>query len=245
MSGRRFFLIIIFSTLTLYSIQSFSQRFLGALSFGMNLTQVDGDEKFGYKKAGLNVGPSIILPIGKNKKWSVTMELLFSQMGSRQRSSYAANDTLADSSRTGYYDGYRLSLNYIQVPVLVHFTDKRVIAGGIGFSFSRLVGVNEYEDYNDPRGWVKTATSLSGPYSKSDFQVLADVRLRVWKKLWLNLRYSYSMDHIRERHYYVKIPNSYKQWDRFQYNNVITLRLVYIFNDILPDKHKKRADENE
>ncbi len=243
MSVRQLFSITFFSFIFLFSIQSFSQHFLGALSVGMNLTQVDGDEVYGYNKVGLNVGPSVILPFGKNKKWSITMELLFSQQGSRQKSTYAAKDTIADSTKTGYYDGYRLFLNYIQVPVIVHFTDKRIIAGGIGFSYSQLVGVTEYEDYNDNRGWVRTATSLSGPYLKSDFQVLADVRLRVWQKLWLNLRYSYSMFPIRTREFVN--PFSGETWTRKQYNNVISIRLVYIFNDILPGKKKKKAEDSE
>ena len=243
MSVRQLFSIAIFSFLFFFSAQSFSQHFLGALSVGMNLTQVDGDEVYGFKKVGLNIGPSVILPLGKDKKWSVTLELLFSQQGSRQKSTYAAKDTIADSTYAGYYDGYRLSLNYIQVPVMVHFTDKRIIAGGVGFSYSRLVGVTEYEDYNDPRGFVRTATSLSGPYLKSDFQVLADVRFRLWQKLWLNLRYSYSMFPIRTREFVN--PFSGSTWTRKQYNNVISIRLVYIFNDILPNKKKKRTDDGE
>jgi hypothetical protein len=243
MSVRQLFSITFFSFIFLFSVQSFSQRFLGALAVGMNLTQVDGDEVYGFKKAGLNIGPSVILPLGKNKKWSVTMELLFSQQGSRQKSTYAAKDTIADSTYAGYYDGYRLSLNYLQVPVIVHFTDKRIIAGGIGFSYSRLVGVTEYEDYNDNRGFVRTATTLSGPYLKSDFQVLGDVRLRIWHKLWLNVRYSYSMFPIRTRDFYN--PLTKDSWTRKQYNNVISIRLVYIFNDILPNKKKKRTDDSE
>jgi hypothetical protein len=239
------FKFILFLSIVLFSTLSYSQRFLGVLSAGMNLSQVDGDEVYGFKKVGLNIGPSVIFPFGKDKKWSITLELLYSQQGSRQKNTTAPTDTVADSSYAGYYDGYRLSLNYIQVPLIVHFTDKRIIAGGIGFSYSRLVGVSEYESYDDPRGFVKTQTSLSGPYLKSDFQVLGDVRLRIWQKLWLNVRYSYSMFPLRTRRYSVPIPNGVNEWSRHQYNNVITFRLVYIFNDLMPDKRKKRPVENE
>jgi hypothetical protein len=202
---------------------------------------VDGDEVYGFKKAGINIGPSIIIPFGKGKKWSVTMELLFSQLGSNQKSTYPASDTIKDSTMTGFYDGYRLSLTYVQIPVLVHFTDKRKIAGGIGFQYGQLVAVSEYEDYNDPRGFVRTQTNLQGPYSRSDWEVLADVRLRLYKGLWFNVRYSYSMVPIRTREFVNPIYHS-DTWTRKQYNNVITLRLVYIFNDILPDKYKKKEE---
>ena len=56
-----------------------AQRILGGISIGMNLCQVDGDQFYGFNKVGLNFGPMVILPFGKNKSWSVSMELLYSQ----------------------------------------------------------------------------------------------------------------------------------------------------------------------
>ena len=82
-------------------------------------------------RLGLNIGPSAIIPFGKNKQWSVTLELLFSQLGSRQKNVNAKADTVY-LTHPKYYDGYRLSLNYVQIPVIVHFTDKRFIAGVLG-----------------------------------------------------------------------------------------------------------------
>ena len=240
---RRISVLSIFIFVFFFSAESFSQRFLGAVSAGVNLSQVDGDEVYGFKKIGLNIGPSVIFPFGKDKKWSLTMELLFSQQGSTQKSVSAARDTI--SSDTGHYDGYRLNLDYIQVPLILHFTDKRIVAIGVGFSYSQLVAVSEYENYDDPRGYVRTSTTLSGPYKKSDFEVLGDVRLRIWQKLWLNVRYSYSMFPIRERHFSVAIPNGVNEWDRKQYNNVVSVRLVYIFNDLLPNKKKKKTDDSD
>lgn len=215
-----------------------AQRFLGSLSAGMNLSQVDGDEEYGFKKVGLNVGPAISYPFGKDRKWSLTMELLFSQIGSKQRSEYA-NDTTIDTNNVKYYDGYKLNLTYVQLPLLVHFTDKKVIAAGVGFLYGQLVDVKEWEDHNDGRGMVRIdSTTLKGPYKKYDLQVIADVRIRLWKHLWLDGRYGYSVLPIRTREY----QNPYKPsdtWTRKQYNNVITLRLTYIFNDELPLKKPK------
>ena len=240
---RRISILSVFLFVFIFSVESFSQRFLGAVSAGINLSQIDGDEVYGFKKIGLNIGPSVIFPFGKDKKWSLSMELLFSQQGSTQKSVNTARDTI--SSDTGHYDGYRLTLNYIQVPLILHFTDKRIVAVGVGFSYSQLVAVSEYENYDDPRGYVRTSTTLSGPYKKADFEVLGDVRLRIWQKLWLNVRYSYSMVPIRERHFSVAIPNGVNEWDRKQYNNVVSVRLVYIFNDLLPNKKKKKADDSD
>jgi hypothetical protein len=240
---KRFFSFTLLTALLVFASSAFSQRFLGAVAAGMNLTQVDGDEVYGFHKVGLNVGPSVIFPFGKKKQWSLTMELLYSQMGSYQKSEYSAIDTIKDSTYTGYYDGYRLYLNYIQIPLLLHFTDKRIISAGIGFSYGQLVGVSEYEDYNDARGFYRTQTSLSGPYSKADYQVIGDVKVRLWQKLWLNVRYSYSMASIRTRTF--TNPLTLETWTRKQYNNVIGIRLIYVFNDLMPDKKKKKKTDDE
>jgi len=239
MNSRRFILLIIVSFSLILSERSFSQHILGAVSAGINLSQVDGDEVYGFKKVGFNGGPSVIIPFGKNKKWSVTLELLFSQQGSRQKSVYPVSNTI-DSARAGFYDGYRLSLNYVQIPVIVHFTDKRFLAGGLGFQYGQLVGVTEYEDYNDNRGFARSTTTLQGPYTRADIQALADVRIRIYRGFWFNVRYSYSILPIRTREFVN--PFFGNTWLRKQYNNVISLRLVYIFNDILPDKNKKSKE---
>ncbi|HZX63461.1 MAG TPA: outer membrane beta-barrel protein [Bacteroidales bacterium] len=239
MNSRRLIFLFIFSFSLILSERSFSQHILGAVSAGINLSQVDGDEVYGFKKVGFIGGPSVIIPFGKDKKWSVTLELLFSQQGSRQKSVYPVSNTI-DSARAGFYDGYRLSLNYVQIPVIVHFTDKRFLAGGLGFQYGQLVGVTEYEDYNDNRGFARSTTTLQGPYTRADIQALADVRIRIYRGFWFNVRYSYSILPIRTREFVN--PFFGNTWLRKQYNNVISLRLVYIFNDILPDKNKKSKE---
>ena len=94
MNYRRFIFLFIVSFSLVFSNQSFSQHILGAISAGINLSQVDGDQVYGYNKVGLNIGPSAIIPFGKNKQWSVTLELLFSQLGSRQKYVNAKTDTV-------------------------------------------------------------------------------------------------------------------------------------------------------
>jgi hypothetical protein len=239
MNSRRLIFLFIFSFSLILSERSFSQHILGAVSAGINLSQVDGDEVYGFKKVGFNGGPSVIIPFGKDKKWSVTLELLFSQLGSRQKSVYPVSNTI-DSARAGFYDGYRLSLNYVQIPMIVHFTDKRFLAGGLGFQYGQLVGVTEYEDYNDNRGFARSTTTLQGPYTRADIQALADVRIRIYRGFWFNVRYSYSILPIRTREFVN--PFFGNTWLRKQYNNVISLRMVYIFNDILPGKNKKSKE---
>ncbi|MFH1159481.1 MAG: outer membrane beta-barrel protein [bacterium] len=202
----------------------YTQRILGALSAGINLTQVDGDEVYGYRKVGFNGGPSIIIPFGKKGKWSVTMEILFSQMGSYQKTPSGFVDTIPDTLSGAFYFGYKLSLNYVQIPLLVHFTDRKIIAAGVGFAYGQLVDVKEWEN-----GIQQEKTNLQSPYAMGDLQVLADVRVRIWNRLWADVRYSYSLLPLRTREF----TNIYgkETWTRKQYNNVITLRFTWIFND--------------
>ncbi len=226
-----------------FTESAFSQWIYGAVSAGMNLTQVDGDEEYGYSKIGFTGGPSVIKPLGKNRNWSVTMELLFSMKGSRQRSEYSPRyDTVPVVDTVNYYDGYKLNLDYVEIPVLVHYTDKKVIAAGAGFSYGQRVGYKELEDRNDayhypPDGW-QTMDSAS-TYSNFDLSVLADLRIRLWKRLWLNGRFAYSLIPIRERVFSVPATPVDKVWTRKQYNNAISVRLTYIFNEPLPVKKKK------
>jgi hypothetical protein len=203
------------------------QRILGALSAGVNATQVDGDELYGFKHYGFNIGPSVIIPFTKSKKWSVTMELLFSQYGSYEK--YADIDTLPRPY-------YKLNLDYVQIPVLVHFTDKNIVAGGVGFSYGQLVAVSEWEHGQ------RTETNLQGPYKKNDFNVLADVKIKLWQRLWFNFRYAYSMVKIRTRVFHDQNHplNPAYDWTRDQYNNVLTFRLTYVFNqEIIYKKQTK------
>jgi len=204
----------------------FSQRFLGAVSLGINLTQVDGDELFGYNKVGLNVGPMVIVPFGKNKNWSVSMELLYSQKGSYHRGS--------EDSTT-----YRLQQDYAEVPVLVHFTDKKLISGGVGFSYGQLVYYKETTN-----NFFDTLYHYQTGLANNDISVIADLQIRIWSKLWANVRYQYSMR--SNRTVIVDNPALYPRQPvtRDQYNNVITLRLTWVFNQPKIEKRKKQESGN-
>ena len=192
-----------------------AQIIKGEAILGFNLSQVDGDEVYGFKKFGANVGAGILIPFTKNGKWEVSFEALFAQKGSYQGPQYS------DSAASGEY---KLILNYAEVPVLVIFTDKELISGGLGFAWGRLVGVKEWE-----HGQLVESTTLnSGTYSKNDYSILGDLRVRLWQGLKLNLRYQYSLVKIRTREFSDLAGNT---WTRDQYNNVITLRLIWVFNE--------------
>ena len=192
-----------------------AQIIKGEAILGMNLTQVDGDEVFGFRKIGLNVGAGVLIPVDKKGRWDISLEAIYTQKGANQEQQY--NDSIITGE-------YRLNLNYVEVPVLVMFTDKEFISGGLGFAWGRLIGVQEWEHGN----LVESTTPNSGTYSSNDFSILGDVRIRIWQGLKFNLRYQYSLVKIRTREFENLAGET---WTRDQYNNVLSFRLIYVFNE--------------
>lgn len=196
-----------------------AQVFKGELIGGMNLSQVDGDEIYGFKKPGLNLGVGVELPISKN--FFLSTEVLFTQKGAKQR---AKMDTIliVDNEDSIRFNGaYNLRLNYMEVPLIFSFKHEDAFTIGVGASYARRVGVKEIEQdiYN------KSAIADSA-YSPNDFCLLAETRVRLYENLWFNLRYSYSMSSIRERTY-----TAYTSGEKFtqqQYNNVLSFRFIWV-----------------
>ncbi|MCB0806338.1 MAG: PorT family protein [Bacteroidales bacterium] len=228
--GIRLFIIIAILYFVSLASYSFSQRIQGAVIGGFNLAQVDGDEVYGFKKFGANAGLAAIVPVGDNFLGS--MEILFNQKGSYQGKQYLDEDTLGNELN----GKYNLRLNYLEVPFLFMYNDKDIITGGVGFSYGRLVGVREYEHGRR----VETTTLNDGPYERDDFNILADVRFRIYKKLKLNIRYAYSLSKIRTRVFYD--TRGVYDISRDQFNNLITFRLVYMFNEKPPLADSKNKD---
>jgi hypothetical protein len=205
--------------------KSFGQRIQGAVIGGFNLSQVDGDEIYGFSKFGLNAGLGAVVPLGKN--FSFSIETLYNQKGSFQSKQYTETDSLGNE----FNGQYKLNLDYLEVPVLFHYNDKDILMAGLGFSYGRLINVKEYEHTRK----VETTTLNGGPYDRNDFSVIADLRFRVWKKFprfKANIRYSYSMVKIRTRDFY-NTRGEYVN-TRDQFNNLISIRLIYMFNEKPP-----------
>jgi hypothetical protein len=176
----RIFSVFLLAAFLAFAGQARAQRIQGAIIAGGNLSQVDGDEIFGFNKIGFNGGLGAVVPFGKN--FQFTIETLYSQKGSYQGKQYEDVDS-AGNVTTGEY---KVNLDYLEVPVLVMYNDKDVITGGVGFSYGRLVRVREYEHGQR----IETTTLNDGPYERNDFSALADIRFRIYKKFKLNLRYS-------------------------------------------------------
>lgn len=191
-----------------------AQNIRGEFIGGFNLSQVDGDEVVGYRKIGFNGGVGAALPLGKN--WFVSVETLFNQKGAYKK--YPQNST---NLNLPYYN---LRLNYAEIPLLIHFNDRDQITAGLGVSYGRLVSMRETE-----HGSLIDWPTSTGPYKSEDFDILVDFRFRVFWKLHFNFRYAYSISKIRTRYY----DNGVNTWTREQYNNMLSFRLIFVFNEKL------------
>ncbi len=207
MIKKRLFIAALLLMLLNTSISLKAQRIMGAVIAGVNASQVDGDEAFGYHKFGLNAGAAAIVPIKGN--WSFSIETLYNQKGSHQRPRFI-------DSLDGSYD---LKLNYLDVPLLFHYTDKGIITFGAGASWGGLVKVEEQRN-----GVPMHGTTLNSEiYKSSDINILLDFRFRIFQRLRFNVRYAYSIVPIATR----EVPDSKTGYPnvRKQYNGLYTFRL--------------------
>lgn len=221
MQYKRSLLMLVVFVLMACPVALQAQIIKGEVMAGFNLSQVDGDLVYGYKRIGGNLGVGAMIPVKKN--WDVSLETSFNQKGAYQKPQY-----LADSLN----GAYELRLNYVEVPVLLHYTDKEFITVGAGISWGRLVGAKEYE-----HGRRTPTTATNGVYNLNDYCVLLDLRMRIIDRLKFNFRYQYTLASIRTREF---TDLSGKTETRKQFNNVLTFRLVYVFNEPISNEVKQK-----
>ena len=260
----------------------------GELILGGNICQVDGDECYHYRKAGVHVGAGALIPI---TNWlDVGLEVLFNQKGAYKGDSI--------NQHLGLYSGrYKLNLNYAEIPVMIYVTDKDRYSLGVGVSYGRIVGLQEYINgqssairlgdgqihwRNEADGLpdisqatdIKELTKMlyaagypqnaaieelvpqvianSDSYRGNDFSICADARVRIWEGIHAELRYQYSLVPIRTRLFYkdvnetlLKTDDSRVQPLQRQYNNSITLRVVYLFNERRAKANKEASKKGQ
>lgn len=196
-----------------------AQQIMGALIGGFNVSHVEGDDVFGFRKFGLNAGAAAVVPFAEN--WSFTLETVYNQKGSFHKEGGRGMDYRYRHD----YNHYKLVLNYLEVPVLVHFRDKTGLKAGVGASYGRLIEVKEWEDHVR----IATTTLNDGTYDLDDFNGLIDIQIPIYKQFKINARYAFSLFKIREREYLNVDPDEVKI--RKQYNRVLSLRVLWFFNE--------------
>lgn len=202
-----------------FSNEGGSERriFYGGFAAGANFSQVDGDGYSGYNKVGLNVGPLVYARL--SNQFAVSLELLYTQKGSRSR------QMAETSSGVPYQDQYDLKLNYIEAPVMLHIINNPCAPRatvGAGIAYARLINSKEEAFTTNPVNLYPDIYT----FRKDDFSVVAEAGYELYRGLFINLRYSYSLKTIRDAN---RIPLAYGG-DRYarQLNNLFSLRFVLL-----------------
>ncbi len=193
--------LILFLSIVCLTAQA--QRFNGGLIFGFSGSQVAGDTYSGYDKFGLFGGGFV------NYQFSdfltLQMEMEYVQKGSRH------NPKGEDVS------SYKLSLDYVEVPLLLKITLYKGLKVEAGLSGGILV--RSYEEIN--------GNSVSSrPFQSTNFSTVLGLSYQFSKKFTASFRASDSFTPIR------KSKNSgdiYRYYQYGQWHDLLTLSLHFQF----------------
>lgn len=189
------------------------RTFIGALVLGANMSQIDGDAYYGYNKLGLVAGGMVYAKFSPTL--SASMELEYSMKGVR-----AVED--AYSSMVGpYYAKYYLNINYVEVPLLLHYTFASKYQLGVGASYSRLLSSSERFEAVD----IYYFPSERFPFQKGNVDFVASAGILLWKNWLANIRYQYSITPIRKAE---NVPAGFGYGYQSQMNNLFSVRLIYL-----------------
>ena len=196
---------------------------------GATASQMRGDELRGFKKWGFTAGVGAEVSLGREELWALTVEADFSQRG-------AANRT---------YDPYVLldmTLNYVDIPLMVHFTDPYGgITIGAGLSYSRLVQQPHGTILYRPNVFIPDTSDLT--FLRNDLCFALDARFPLWKSLYLDVRWQHSLFPVKHAwkftEYHSETEGGIEQKEHEVYNSSLSLRLLYKFGDDKRTSHKK------
>lgn len=192
------------------------KHFLGGLTLGLNASQVDGDDFSGFHSAGLNAGGLVYWFFAKDV--AASMEFLFSQKGSHGvRESYSPYGG-------AYYAKYKMRLNYIEVPVVLHYLFKEKYLAGIGGSFNALLSAKEsMED----AGYYAPINPDDYPFNNITFDIMASIGIFLGNNFIAEARYQYGITPLRNSQHVA--PFMPGMGERDQFNNMFAFRLIYLF----------------
>lgn len=179
------------------------QSFKAAVLAGINSSQVSGDELSGFNKVGLFIGGSAILPV--SEKSLVEMELLFIQKGSK-------TPTPKDGAANYFY---KMSLNYLEVPLIYTFRAVKYVSVHAGPTFGVLVGSKEEDNAGELTGQI--------PFQKTELGIDGGLSVYFSEHLSLTMRLSTSLLPVR------KTGANSPLFESGQYNSGLAFFLQYTF----------------
>lgn len=198
---------LIFSLLFLSGIiaeQNVSaQLFEAGPIIGFNGTQIAGDQFQGFRKVGLHAGVGADVNIAE--KFSVGLELLYSQRGSRFVPSALDSD---DDDQEEYF------MDYLEIPLIVKYHDIKGMDFGAGLSFGRsmrnVYKRNGFDESDEIFGVPNVDNNI-------DISAFGDATYNINRTFRVGFRWAFS------------VPNVKVNGNRIGRHNVVTLRLLTYF----------------
>lgn len=186
--------------------------FYAGVAIGINASQIDGDNFSGFHKAGLNAG--IISYIKFKPKLFGNIELLYSSKGARDVKEY-------NSPQVGTVPViYTAKLNYVEIPLLLHYQVQDRLHAGVGLSYSRLFSAKEAIDEVIPNSINRREPN----FKQEDINLLLSIAYQLSGNLFARARYQYSLTTIRDA---AQIPIEFGT--PAQFNNLFALQFFLLF----------------
>lgn len=179
------------------------------LTAGVSPSQVHGDAYNGYNKLGGMGGIGVESVF--SEKASMNLSFIFIQKGARKNPKPEKGDLAA----------YYLNLNYLEVPLLVTYTQKKFLFD-IGVSAAYLINY-----YEADQNMVFTGMY---PFQKFDYSVKLGLGYNINKKWFVNFRTSNSFittrpNRTKQAIYYNNILA--RTFNKGYYNNILEFTLGY------------------
>jgi opacity protein-like surface antigen len=191
----------------------YAQRFNGGLILGLSASQVDGDSYAGFNKVGLQGG--VFVNTSLSPKTGVQMEIKYVGRGARKQ-------TTDDDPEI-----YKLTLHYIDIPVLFQYEAQKKIILEAGVVPGYLFAAGGEDDGG------KLDKDYLVDFKKVDLDWLLGLRYRFNENISAGIRYSYSLFSIRD---YINTSANYSLianmlgYSTGDYHNYLTFGIYYQFN---------------
>jgi len=199
-----------------------AQNIKAELIGGINASQIDGDQDAGFRHIGFNGGFGAIIPLGE--RINASFEVLYTMKGA---SSHLRCD---DSTCTSGYK-FKMNMNYIEIPVMLNYVDKKSVSFGIGAAYARLLNQQYFENGYE----LSSAPDFNIKSSGMDILGIAEISYKMFGNFWINLRYQYSLT-----------PFGSNPYSRFRsqgmFTNSVSIRFKFIFIPLGAKRVKENSD---
>ena len=190
--------------------------FFGSIEAGLNFSTVNGDLRGGFNHVGLNIGTKVFTRLHLQKNFYGSLGLMYTEKG-------AKTVTTMGSDIGNYLETYNINVNYVQLPIGIHYLHQNRYLFTVGASFNYLVGHNE--NLIDPFGESIFTDNPKLKFQNTTFDLHLGVGYLFAQHWKVNATYAYGLTPIR------LYQNTYgpplAQAD--QYSALFQFSLTYLF----------------